>query len=74
MMYEFLGKKDKEAFETYRRYCKIERWKNVYILGDLNARTKTLWENIVQDKTDETLGVLTQTESLHPSTIFQINS
>ena len=40
--------------------------KNTYIFGDFNARIKTVCENIAQDKSDETLGIQTTIEVLHP--------
>ena len=46
---------------------KMNNGKNTYIFGDFNARTKTMCENIVQDKTDEILGIQTVIESLPPS-------
>ena len=41
---------------------KMNNNKNTYIFGDFNARIKTVCENIVQDKTDETLGIQTVIE------------
>ena len=38
--------------------------KNTYIFGDFNARTKTVSENIAQDKFDENLGIVNSLESI----------
>ena len=46
---------------------KINNGKNTYIFGDFNARTKTLFENIVHDKMDDQLGVQTVIKTIPPS-------
>ena len=46
---------------------KLNNGKNTYIFGDFNARTKTVCENIIHDKTDETLGIQTTIKSTPPS-------
>ena len=46
---------------------KLNNGKNTYIFGDFNARTKTVCENIIYDKADETLGIQTTIKSTPPS-------
>ena len=45
---------------------KFNNNKNTYIFGDFNARTKSVCENIVQDKMDETLGIQNVMEKIPP--------
>ena len=46
---------------------RFNRVRNTYIFGDFNARTKTVCENIAQDKMDETMGIQTSIEFTPPS-------
>ena len=60
-------KKESNIFETVcEEIEKYNSGKNTYIFGDFNARTKTVCENIVHDKTDENLGIQTTIKTLHP--------
>ena len=57
-------KKGSNSFEVVcEEIEKLNNGKNTYIFGDFNARTKTICENIVQDKMDETLGIQTVMKS-----------
>ena len=46
---------------------KLSNGNNTYIFGDFNARTKTVCENIVHDKSDETLGIRGEIETIPAS-------
>ena len=46
---------------------KFNNGKNTYIFGDFNARTKSICENIAQDKMDETLGIQNVMEKIPPA-------
>ena len=61
-------KADSNFFDTVNTEIeKFSNGRNTFIFGDFNARTKTICENMIHDKHDESLGIQVEMMEIPPS-------